>query len=132
MTTTTIHNRPASRADAGNLAAALLRTTFGPVPDRARARVYLDTLLTRLAAAGVQPSHHPPPTGQTRRGRTLTERELQTLTGMAEGKTNAAIGRELSLAEETIKTHAVRLFRKIGARDRAHAVAIGFRDGLLA
>jgi DNA-binding NarL/FixJ family response regulator len=63
---------------------------------------------------------------------TLTERELQVLRGMADGKSNAEIGRELFVSEDTVKTHARRLFRKLGARDRAHAVAAGFRSGLVA
>jgi DNA-binding NarL/FixJ family response regulator len=61
----------------------------------------------------------------------LTERELQVLRGMADGKSNAEIGRELFVSEDTVKTHARRLFRKLGARDRAHAVASGFRAGLV-
>ena len=61
----------------------------------------------------------------------LTERELQVLRGMTEGRSNAEIGRELYVSEDTVKTHARRLFRKLGARDRAHAVAVGFRQGLV-
>jgi DNA-binding NarL/FixJ family response regulator len=61
----------------------------------------------------------------------LTERELQVLRGMADGKSNAEIGRELFVSEDTVKTHARRLFRKLGARDRAHAVAAAFRGGLV-
>jgi DNA-binding NarL/FixJ family response regulator len=70
--------------------------------------------------------------GPTGRRLTLTERELQVLRGMADGKSNAEIGRELFVSEDTVKTHARRLFRKLGARDRAHAVAAGFRAGLVA
>ena len=62
----------------------------------------------------------------------LTERELQVLRGMSQGKSNAQIGRELYLSEDTVKTHARRLFRKLGVRDRAQAVAHGFRRGLVA
>ncbi|MFI9525497.1 LuxR C-terminal-related transcriptional regulator [Micromonospora rosaria] len=72
----------------------------------------------------------PRPAGRNAVG--LTERELQVLLGMAEGKSNAEIGRELFVSEDTVKTHARRLFRKLGARDRAHAVAAGFRAGLVA
>src|SRR5258706_12270817 len=61
----------------------------------------------------------------------LTERELQVLCGMADGKSNAEIGRDLFVSEDTVKTHARRLFRKLGDRDRAHAVAAGFRTGLV-
>ncbi|HEX6497928.1 MAG TPA: response regulator transcription factor [Micromonosporaceae bacterium] len=73
------------------------------------------------------------PVTVTERGRRsgLTERELQVLRGMADGKSNAEIGRDLYVSEDTVKTHARRLFRKLGARDRAHAVASAFRAGLV-
>ncbi|WP_424321713.1 LuxR C-terminal-related transcriptional regulator [Klenkia marina] len=61
----------------------------------------------------------------------LSVREMQVLTGMSQGKSNAQIGRELYLSEDTIKTHARRLFRKLGAKDRAEAVATGFRRGMM-
>jgi DNA-binding NarL/FixJ family response regulator len=61
----------------------------------------------------------------------LTEREMQVLLGMSQGQSNSEIGRELFLSEDTIKTHARRLFSKLGARDRAHAVALGMRHSLL-
>ncbi|HVE64434.1 MAG TPA: response regulator transcription factor [Mycobacteriales bacterium] len=61
----------------------------------------------------------------------LTERELQVLRGMSQGKSNSQIGKELFLSEDTIKTHARRLFRKMNVRDRAQAVASGFRQGLV-
>ena len=48
----------------------------------------------------------------------LTEREKQVLIGMTEGKSNGEIGRELFLSEDTVKTHARRLFRKLGVNDR--------------
>ncbi|MFU8871845.1 LuxR C-terminal-related transcriptional regulator [Micromonospora sp. SL4-19] len=86
-------------------------------------------------AAGGEPEPTPAGGPQRTGGRNgigLTERELQVLLGMAEGKSNAEIGRELFVSEDTVKTHARRLFRKLGARDRAHAVAAGFRAGLVA
>jgi hypothetical protein len=55
---------------------------------------------------------------------------MQVLTGMSRGRSNAEIGKELYLSEDTVKTHARRLFRKMGAADRAQAVAVGFRWGL--
>jgi DNA-binding NarL/FixJ family response regulator len=79
----------------------------------------------RRALAVREPSRSVPPQLQ------LTERELQVLTGMSQGKSNGAIGRELYLSEDTIKTHARRLFRKLGVNDRAQAVALGFRRGLV-
>jgi DNA-binding NarL/FixJ family response regulator len=79
----------------------------------------------RRALVSREPVRTGPPQAQ------LTERELQVLTGMSQGKSNSAIGRELYLSEDTVKTHARRLFRKLGVNDRAQAVALGFRRGLV-
>ena len=65
------------------------------------------------------------------RGIELTKREYEVLVGMSNGRSNNQIGQDLFLSEDTIKTHAQRLFRKLGARDRAQAVAIGIRGGLI-
>jgi DNA-binding NarL/FixJ family response regulator len=72
---------------------------------------------TRLRPSGTPPA--------------LTQREQQVLEGMSRGLSNAGIGKELFLSEDTVKTHARRLFRKVGAADRAQAVALGFRWGFL-
>lgn len=61
----------------------------------------------------------------------LTEREQQVLRGMSEGRSNAQIGKDLFLSEDTVKTHARRLFRKLEVSDRGHAVAEGMRRGLI-
>ncbi|MEZ5185239.1 MAG: response regulator transcription factor [Candidatus Nanopelagicales bacterium] len=61
----------------------------------------------------------------------LSSRETQVLDGMSRGMSNGEIGRELYLSEDTIKTHARRLFRKLRASDRAQAVAVGLRAGLI-
>lgn len=52
----------------------------------------------------------------------LTERETEVLRLVAQGKTNGEIAAELFLGEATVKTHLSNLLRKIGARDRIHAV----------
>ena len=61
----------------------------------------------------------------------LTKREMEVLIGMSHGRSNSQIGADLFLSEDTVKTHAHRLFRKLGASDRAQAVAIGLRAGLI-
>lgn len=61
----------------------------------------------------------------------LTRREMEVLIGMSHGRSNSQIGADLFLSEDTVKTHARRLFRKLGAADRAQAVAIGLRQGLI-
>lgn len=61
----------------------------------------------------------------------LTRRERQVLQRISEGKTNAEIGRELYITEDTVKTHLRRVFRKLHTHDRAHAIAVAIRSGLL-
>lgn len=93
---------------------------------RAEVRVAVGQALTEPQVDGgadVEADHTGPPA--------LTERELEVLAGMCEGQSNAEIGRGLYLSEDTVKTHARRLFRKLGAADRAHAVAIALRRGLV-
>jgi DNA-binding NarL/FixJ family response regulator len=64
------------------------------------------------------------------RGSSYTERELLMLQAFADGHSNAEIGRDLVISADMIAAHSRRLIRKLGARDRAHAVAIAFRSGL--
>lgn len=61
----------------------------------------------------------------------LTYREHQVLKRVARGRTNAEIGLEIGLSDDTVKTHLRKVFRKLGARDRAHAVALAYQGGLL-
>lgn len=61
----------------------------------------------------------------------LSAREVEVLVLIAEGMTDAEIGSSLFLAPYTIKSHIKKLLPKLGARGRAHAVAMGFRRGIL-
>jgi DNA-binding NarL/FixJ family response regulator len=60
----------------------------------------------------------------------ISRRELQVLGGISQGLSNADIGRELYLSDNTVKCHARRLFGKLGVHERAHAVALAYRCGL--
>jgi DNA-binding NarL/FixJ family response regulator len=62
----------------------------------------------------------------------ISPREMQVLDGMCEGLSNAQIGRELYLSNNTVKSLARRLFSKLGVHERAHAVARAYRLGLFA
>lgn len=94
--------------------------------DRADLVAAVAHALTELAPDSYHQHRPPAPSAPG-----LSERELQVLWGITEGKSNAEIGRDLFLAEDTIKTHVRRLFRKMGVNDRARAVAEGFRWGLV-
>jgi DNA-binding NarL/FixJ family response regulator len=61
----------------------------------------------------------------------LSNRQLQVLQGMAQGKTNSEIGADLGVTERTVKAYAQELFDKLGARNRAGAVAEAARLHLL-
>ncbi len=61
-----------------------------------------------------------------------TMREIEVLQLISDGLANREIGTRLFLSEETVKSHVRHLLAKLQARSRAHAVAIGFRRGLVA
>ena len=61
----------------------------------------------------------------------LTDRELQVLQLIREGNRNKQIADRLSIAEATVNFHIKNLVAKLGANDRAHAVSIAIRRGLL-
>jgi len=60
----------------------------------------------------------------------LTQRESEVLELMVRGLSNRAIGQRLFIGEETVKTHARGVYRKLEAADRAQAVATALREGI--
>jgi DNA-binding NarL/FixJ family response regulator len=61
----------------------------------------------------------------------LTQRELEILRMAADGLTNREISAKLYVSPGTVKTHLDNIYRKLEVSDRAHAVAVGLRRGLL-
>jgi RNA polymerase sigma factor (sigma-70 family) len=61
----------------------------------------------------------------------LTPRELQILKLISEGNSSKQMGRILGTSEQTIKSRVSSILRKLNANDRAHAVFIASRDGLI-
>jgi two-component system NarL family response regulator len=61
----------------------------------------------------------------------LTNREVDVLRLIAAGNSNREIGAQLSIAEETVKGHVKNILAKLSANDRAHAVAVGLKRGII-
>ena len=61
----------------------------------------------------------------------LTPREVDVLRLVARGNANKAVATQLSLTEETVKSHIRNILAKLGANDRTHAVAIGLKRGII-
>lgn len=69
--------------------------------------------------------------GRTPSGGSITGREQQILNGVRDGKNNLQIGQALSISPLTVKNHLQKILRKLGAANRAQAVAIALQKGLI-
>ena len=65
------------------------------------------------------------------RRRALTERELEVVRLIAAGETKEEISRRLGLSSSTVSRHMTRIYRALGARNAAHAVALAHGSGLI-
>ena len=61
----------------------------------------------------------------------LTDREVEVLGQIANGKCNKQIAYNLSINEETAKTHVKNILAKLHANDRTHAVTLGLKRGII-
>lgn len=61
----------------------------------------------------------------------LTEREMEVVRLIAAGNGNKQIADQLSIGEATVKSHVTNILSKLGANDRAHAVTIALKRGII-
>ena len=81
-----------------------------------------------LTSSLAQPGTHET---STRLEDPLSERELEVLTLLASGKTNSEVAGELFVSVGTVKSHTGNIYRKLGARNRAEALARARGLGLI-
>lgn len=85
----------------------------------------------RNVLVGPSPTPAPPAEARSHRGSSLSPREVEVLQMVAEGYSNKEIAGHFGLTEHTVKNHLTGIMRKLGARDRAHAVVLALRQGRL-
>jgi DNA-binding NarL/FixJ family response regulator len=64
-------------------------------------------------------------------GKDLTPRELQVLSKVVAGKTNAEIGQLLGISEKTVEKHLDKVFKKLDVASRVEAAVLAVREGML-
>ena len=69
--------------------------------------------------------------GDEPRATPLSKREREILQKVADGATTRQVASDLGISPHTVKTHLERIFEKLGANDRAQAVAIAIRTGIV-
>jgi DNA-binding NarL/FixJ family response regulator len=90
--------------------------------------------LTQAVDAAVDAETFVDPAAESRNGDgrpALTRRQRQILQMIADGHSTSAAAKRLGLSAETVRTHSKAALARLGARDRAHAVAIGLRSSLI-
>ena len=90
----------------------------------------IDPAITRRLHPAVRPRHAAPaPPPRTAGGPDPRERDV--LRHIAQGLSNAEIARELTVEENTVKTHVGRILTKLGLRDRVQAVVLAYETGFV-
>ncbi|MEU6439257.1 response regulator transcription factor [Streptomyces sp. NPDC047046] len=111
--------------EAGAVGYLLKDTTRDQLADAIRSAARGETVLApKVAERLVARMRRPEPVA-------LTAREQDVLRAVADGLSNAEIGRRLVIGEATVKTHLLRVFAKLDVSDRTHAVVVALERGLL-
>jgi DNA-binding NarL/FixJ family response regulator len=108
-------------------AAPVLRLGAGPLPPDAPPELILSAAHLMAAGLRLEPAGPPPDRPAPR----LSPREREVLALMVDGAPNKAIARTLGISARTAKFHVAAVLAKLHARNRAEAVAVALREGLV-
>ena len=112
---------------AGWSRAVVISTSEDPWTVRAALSAGVRCYLTTTDRGGLVPELSSAPEGL----HALSEREVEVLQLVGDGRSNREVGEELGLSALTVKSHLARIARKIGTGDRAEMVLITLRAGLI-
>jgi NarL family two-component system response regulator LiaR len=124
------HIFPAIRA--GALSYLLKDVSARELADAVRKAATGEAVLHPRVAARVVRELHAVPRGNPAPGPILSERELEVLRLIAEGRSNAEIAEQLVISENTVKTHVGSILSKLHLADRTQAAVYAWREGLMA
>ena len=105
-------------------------TLFHTIRAAARGETLLQPeILARVLAHTEQTTQSQSP--ESNKQETLTQRELEVLTAVAQGNRNKEIALDLGVTERTIKAHLTNIYNKLGVDSRAAAVSVAMQKGIV-
>ena len=116
-----------SGADAYCIKGASLDRLLAAIAAAKDGATYLDPQIARLVVDNLKPSISQTDSGISH----LSEREMEVLKLIVEGKSNNEIGEVLYLSTNTIKTHVRGIMNKLSVDDRVQAAVIALRSGVV-
>lgn len=114
-----------SGADAYCIKGANVDRLLAAIAAAQEGATYLDPQIARKVIENLKPPAQSTNTGQ------LSQRELEVLKLMVEGKSNPEIATELYLSPNTVKTHVRGIMNKLAVDDRVQAAVVALRSGLV-
>ncbi len=116
-----------SGADAYCVKGASLDRLLAAIAAAKDGATYLDPQIARLVVDNLKPTFQQTDSGVAN----LSEREMDVLKLIVEGKSNNEIGEVLYLSTNTIKTHVRGIMNKLSVDDRVQAAVIALRSGIV-
>ena len=110
---------------------AMQAGTAGYVPKSCEQDTILDAIRTVAEGRSFLPYYLSQRLAEQSAMLTLSQREVEVLRLVAQGKANKEIASILAVSNDTVKTHLSHILRKLNAADRAHAVTIAMEEGFL-